>query len=337
MTGFFNTIQYATTHVGPNCILLKSLDKRRDKFASDIAYGLTRKNKFIPSKYFYDITGSQLFEQICNLPEYYLTRKEIEILSSIKNELTNYLSSHSAIVELGSGSATKTRFLLEILSENHEEVQYYPIDISDITYESAEKLQDEFFNLKITGIVDQYEAGLKLLKNLKKGKIIVFFGSSFGNFDKKSDVEFLKRIHESMNKEDLFLLGIDLVKDIKVLEMAYDDPQGITKKFNLNLLSRINRELGGDFISSNFDHVAFYNSAQKRIEMHLQAKTNQNIFIKNIDLSIKLAKSEKIRTEYSHKYTIPQIRDLAKNAGFKIREIWTDQKKYFGLVLLSIK
>ncbi|MFN3654199.1 MAG: L-histidine N(alpha)-methyltransferase [Candidatus Nitrosotenuis sp.] len=336
MTGLSNTYQYVTTCVGPNCVLLKSLDKKQDEFASDIAYGLTRKNKFISSKYFYDIKGSQLFEQICNLPEYYLTRKEIEILSSIKNDLAGYLSTH-AVVELGSGSATKTRFLFEILSESQNEVQYYPIDISDITHESAEKLQDEFSNLKITGIVDQYEDGLKLLKNLKGKKIIVFFGSSFGNFDKKSGTEFLKRICKSMNAEDLFLLGIDLVKDIKVLERAYDDSQGITKKFNLNVLARINRELGANFNLSNFDHVAFYNSAQKRIEMHLRAKTDQNILIKGIDLSVKLVRGEKIRTEYSYKYTIPQIKALTKNAGFKIKTIWSDQQRYFGLILLSIK
>ncbi len=165
----------------------------------------------------------------------------------------------------------------------------------------------------------------------------MFFGSSFGNFDKKSGVTFLKRIRESMTVGDFFLLGIDLVKDTKILERAYDDSQGITKKFNLNLLSRINRELEGNFIPSNFEHVAFYNASQKRIEMHLQAKTSQNILIKNTDLSVKLAKGEKIRTEYSHKYTVPQIRTLAKNAGLRIREIWTDQQKYFALVLLSIK
>ncbi|TBR22134.1 MAG: L-histidine N(alpha)-methyltransferase [Candidatus Nitrosotenuis sp.] len=336
MTSFSNAYQYVTTCVGPNCVLLKSLDKKRDEFASDIAYGLTRKKKFIPSKYFYDINGSQLFEQICNLPEYYLTRKEIEILSSIKNDLARYLSTH-AVIELGSGSATKTRFLFEILSESQDEIQYFPIDISDIIHESTEKLQDEFSNLKITGIVDQYEGGLKLLKSLRDKKIIVFFGSSFGNFDKKNGTEFLKRIRESMNAEDLFLLGIDLVKDIKVLEQAYDDPQGITKKFNLNVLARINRELGANFNPSNFDHVAFYNSAHKRIEMHLQAKTDQHILIKDIDLSVKLRGGEKIRTEYSHKYTIPQLRSLAEKTGFKIKTIWSDQQKYFGLVLLSIK
>ncbi|MBI5146876.1 MAG: L-histidine N(alpha)-methyltransferase [Thaumarchaeota archaeon] len=330
-----NSNNYEKKFVGPNCVLIKPLNPQQDDFATEISYGLTRKKKFIPSKYFYDANGSRLFEEICDLDEYYLTKKELEILSTIKDEMPKYFSQHSSVVELGSGSSIKTRHLFELLLENHSHVKYYPIDISDIVQESSERLQDEFTNLHITGIIDHYEAGLKLLKNLDDKKIIVFFGSSFGNFDHAAGLEFLNSIKYCMKKDDLFLLGIDLVKDTKILEKAYDDSKGVTKNFNLNLLKRINAELRGNFDLKKFEHRAFFNARESRIEMHLESKVQQQVYLENVDLQIKLEKGEMIRTEYSHKYTLHQIRQIASKSGFKISKIWQDKQKYFALILFS--
>ena len=327
---------YVKTVVSSNCCLIKSQNKKEQDFAKDVAYGLTRKNKFIPSKYFYDKTGSELFDQICSLSEYYLTRKEIEILSSIKQELPKYLVENYAVVELGSGSAIKTRHLFEVLSKNQEKIEYYPIDISSIVKESSQRLQNEFDNLQITGIVDQYESGLDLVKDMDDNKIIAFFGSSIGNFDQQSMLDFLSKIRNSMKPGDLFLLGMDLVKNKEILEAAYNDSKGTTRDFNLNLLQRINSELGGDFDISKFEHIAFYNSKEKRVEMHLRSKIKQQIFISEIGLSVNLEEDDRIRTEYSHKYTLSQIKKIAKRTGFNITKIWCDKQNYFALVLFSM-
>jgi dimethylhistidine N-methyltransferase len=327
--------KYIKVEVAPNCFLVKSHAAIDDDFAEDIAYGLTRKNKFVSSRHFYDKSGSELFDKICALPEYYLTKKETEILSVLKEDLPEYLDGNYSVVELGSGSATKTRYIFDALSSRQEKIEYYPIDISDVIKESSERLQSEFENLYITGIVDRYESGLDYLKNLAGKKIIVFFGSSIGNFDQKAALDFLRRIHSSMNDGDLFLLGVDLVKDKRVLESAYNDSRGVTAKFNLNLLYRINEVLGGDFEAGKFEHVAFYNSKEKRIEMHLESKEDQQVLIREIDLAMSLKKGERIRTEYSYKYTIPQIRRAAKRTGFSIMGMWTDKQDYFASVLLS--
>lgn len=335
MKSYLNS-NYVKTVISSNCCLIKSQNKKEQDFAKDVAYGLTRKNKFIPSKYFYDKTGSELFDQICSLPEYYLTRKEIEILSSIKQELSEYMVENYAVVELGSGSAIKTRHLFEVLSKNQEKIEYYPIDISNIVKESSKRLQNEFDNLQITGIVDQYESGLDLVKDIDDNKIIAFFGSSIGNFDQQSMLDFLSKIRDSMKPDDLFLLGMDLVKNKKILEAAYNDSKGTTRDFNLNLLQRINNELGGDFDVSKFEHVAFYNSKEKRIEMHLHSKIKQQIFISKVGLSVNLEEGDRIRTEYSYKYTLSQIKKITKRTGFNITKIWRDKQNYFALVLFSI-
>jgi L-histidine N-alpha-methyltransferase len=304
-------------------------------FGVDISYGLSRKNKFIPSKYFYDKNGSYLFDKICDLPEYYLTKKETQILSEIKEDLLEHIDGHHVVAELGSGAAIKTRHLFETLSLMHKRIEYYPIDISDVVRESSRRLQNEFGNLHITGIVDQYESGLNYIKDMPGKKIIVFFGSSIGNFTQEEALEFLKKINDAMNEGDLFLLGADLVKSKKILESAYNDSKGVTGRFNLNLLCRINDELGGNFDVSSFEHVAVYNSKEKRIEMYLESRAEQQVNICNIGLTVNFKKGERICTEYSHKYTIPQIRKAAKMTGFEVGRIWTDKQDYFALALLS--
>ena len=328
---------YKKIAVTPRFCYFQPKAELKSTIAQEISYSLSQKNKFIHPKFFYDAEGSILFEKICSLPEYYITRTEIEVLSSIKSELSKYLVGDYALVELGSGSSIKTRKLLKILTAKQNDVEYYPIDISNILKDSSINLHDEYDNLKITGIIDQYETGLKFIKHLDhKEKIVAFLGSSLGNFDPENGIEFLRKIRSSMRNGDLFLLGIDLVKDTKILENAYNDSKSVTANFNLNLLSRLNRELAADFDSNKFEHVAIFNKTQKRIEMYLKSKIKQEVFISKLNLLLKFKKKELIHTEFSYKYTIPQIKKMAEKTGFKPIQIWTDKKNYFAVVLFSV-
>jgi L-histidine Nalpha-methyltransferase len=327
---------YKKTAVTPRFCYFTPKATMDSTITKEILSGLSQKKKFIHPKFFYDSKGSILFEKICSLSEYYLTRTEIEILNSIKSELSKHLVGEYALIELGSGSSVKTRKLIEILATKQINVEYYPIDISNILKESAINLHDEYDNLKITGIIDQYETGLEFIKQLdNKEKLIVFLGSSLGNFDLENGIEFLKKIRFSMRKNDLFLLGVDLVKDAKILEKAYNDSMGITANFNLNLLSRINRELSASFDHEKFEHVAVFNKKQKRIEMYLRSKVAHQVFVPAIDFFLKLKKGELIHTEYSYKYTISQIKKITQKAGFKPVKVWTDRQNYFALILFS--
>ncbi len=325
---------YSTVIVNPRFCYLKPRNSPHLSIGEEISRSLTAKLRFNHPKFFYDRKGSKLFEQICTLPEYYLTRSEEEILDSIKLELPQFLVQDYALIELGSGSSKKTRHLLKVL-QRQEIVEYYPIDISDILKKSSMDLQKDYENLKITGILDQYESGLEFTKSLEQKKLIAFLGSSLGNFDNKSSIKLLKKIHDTMNTGDFVLVGLDLVKDKRILVNAYNDFRGVTSKFNLNLLDRINNELGGNFCLENFEHIAFYNSKRNRIEMYLRSRCRQQIFISKINLTVKLKKGEMILTEYSHKYTVPQIEQMARRVGFKIEKIWFDKNKFFALVLFS--
>ncbi len=328
---------YEKIAVTPRFCYFKPKTITNSTIGKEISYSLSQKKKFIHPKFFYDTAGSNLFEKICSLPEYYLTRTEIDLLSSIKAELSKYLVTDYVLVELGSGASIKTRKLIEILDAKQNDVEYYPIDISNILKDSSINLHDEYDNLKITGIIDQYETGLEFIRHLDpKGKLVAFLGSSLGNFDSENGIEFLKKIHSSMRQGDLFLLGIDLVKDEKILENAYNDSNGSTAKFNLNLLSRINRELGATFDHDKFEHVAIFNKRKKRIEMYLRSKIKHEVFVSEIDLLLKFRKGELIHTEYSYKYTMPQIKRMAQKTGFKPIKIWTDKKNYFSLALFGV-
>ena len=307
-------------------------------FADEISFSLNNSPKFINPKYFYDKKGSELFEKICSLPEYYLTRTEIDILKNLHSDLSEYLDDSFRLVELGSGSSVKTRLILDVLNENQNKIEYFPIDISEILTESSELLQRDYDDLHITGIIDTYEGGLEFIEKYDdKKNLILFLGSSYGNFTTDDGKIFLQKINSVMKKEDLFLIGLDLVKDKKILENAYDDSQGITAKFNLNVLSRINDELDADFILNNFKHVAKYNEKDQRIEMYLQSLVNQYVIISKANLSFKLKQGELIHTEHSHKYTLPQIQELMKITGFEIKQKWLDVNQYYSLILASKK
>lgn len=305
-------------------------------FAEEISSSLNHDSKFISPKFFYDKKGSDLFEKICSLPEYYPTRTEISILRKLQSELSSYIDEDFRLVELGSGTSVKTRLILDVLTKLQDSVDYFPIDISEILTESSEELLKNYDGLHITGIIDTYEGGLEFLKNFdKKKNLIIFLGSSFGNFSPNDGFEFLQKINSTMKSGDLFLIGLDLIKDKQILESAYDDSQGVTAEFNLNILSRINDELDADFNLKNFSHLAIYNEEKQRIEMYLKSLVNQSVIVSKSDLLLNLEKDELIHTEHSHKYKLSQIHELLDSVGFEIKHTWLDDKKYFSLTLVS--
>jgi len=305
-------------------------------FAEEISSSLIGNSKFITPKFFYDKKGSDLFEKICTLSEYYPTRTEIDILKNLSIELSSYLDETFRLVELGSGASVKTRLILDIFTSLQDTTEYFPIDISEILTESSEQLLKDYDGLHITGIIDTYEGGLEFLKNYDdKKNLIIFLGSSFGNFSPNAGREFLKKINSTMKSGDLFLIGLDLIKDKQILESAYNDSLGVTAQFNLNVLSRINDELDADFNLDNFLHYSIYNKEDQRIEMYLKSLVRQSIIISKSNLLLNLEKNELIHTEYSHKYSLDQIRELLKSVGFKINHVWIDDKKYFSLTLVS--
>jgi len=318
------------------CYYEPSGDKLQKTFAQELSSSLDQKQKSIHPKFFYNKKGSQLFEEICKLPEYYLTRTEISILTQLYDKLPLHLNGDFRLVELGSGSSKKTRILLSILERLHKHIEYFPIDISKILKESSTILLDDYENLHITGIIDNYESGLEFIKNYdNKKNLIAFLGSSFGNFDYEYGLKFLQKINSSMKKNDLFLIGLDLVKDKTLLECAYNDSQGVTAKFNLNVLSRINSELDSNFNINKFVHHAIYNESQNRVEIYLRSLENQIVNIPKARMILQINQDELIHTENSYKYTIPEINKILSMTGFRIKDIWYDEKQYFCLVLLS--
>ena len=315
---------------------IPSRKKTQKTFAQELSYSFSQKQKTINPKFFYDENGSYLFEKICTLPEYYISRTEVALLRQLEEKLPNYLNGDFRLVELGSGSSTKTRILIDILEKSQKHIEYFPIDISNFIRESCKELQNDYKNLCITGIIDDYEPALELVKNYDdKNNLIVFLGSSFGNYDPNTGLVLLQKINSLMKSGDLFLLGLDLTKDETVLEKAYNDSQGITAQFNLNILSRINSELDANFDINKFVHYAVYNKNQNRIEMYLRSLEKQIVDIPKADLVLEVKKDELIHTENSFKFTISQIKEMSAMSNFKIQDMWCDEKRYFGLVLLS--
>jgi dimethylhistidine N-methyltransferase len=315
-----------------------SENKSQETFAQELSHSIRQKQKSISPKFLYDQNGSQLFEKICVLQEYYLTRTEIGILKQIDGKLQSYLNGNFRLVELGSGSSQKTRLIIDMLTRLQKHVEYFPIDISKILKKSSTVLQSDYKNLHITGIIDSYENGLEFVNSYDDMKnLIVFLGSSFGNFDPENGIKFLQKINSSMKNDDLFLIGLDLVKDKTVLRQAYDDSQGITAQFNLNVLSRINSELGGNFDISKFVHHTVYNENQNKIEMYLRSLAKQTVEIPNANLMLEIDEGELIHTEDSHKYTISQIKQMFEMTGYQIEAMWNDDNRYYSLVLLSKK
>jgi L-histidine Nalpha-methyltransferase len=327
--------------MGSEAILNKRLQfhsmdvqEHQHTFARDVAYGLAAPQKWLPPKYFYDERGSRLYEQICALPEYYPYRAELEILSTYATEIHAEIG-HLALVEFGSGSATKTRHLLSAYEWAGEPFRYCPVDISRaILWDTAAQLLQEYRHIEIRAMHADFAGQPEVIQAFQlEKKAVAFLGSSLGNFTPEESVEFLQRTAAIMGPEDVFLLGIDLKKSPAILLPAYDDAQGITAAFNLNVLQRINRELGGQFHLHSFEHLALYNDEQGRIEMHLRSRQAQRVTIAKIEQVASFSEDDTIHTESSYKYNVDEVRDLGYQANLVLRRTWFDARRYFLLAL----
>jgi len=328
------TLGYKKYELDDRVSYFKSDSSYKETFSSDIINGLKQKQKILHPKYFYNDAGSKLFEQICKLDEYYLTRSEIEILESFHTELSIHLVNEYNLIELGSGSSYKTKFILDILHRKQDNVEYFPIDISNILKHSIGHLSIDSDKLKIIGIIDTYEHGLRFVKQYQNKKnLVMFLGSSFGNFMPDEGKIFLKNISESMKSGDLFLIGLDLKKDAQILEGAYNDSNGVTGKFNLNILSRINTELDANFDLGKFEHDSIFNEHEGKIEMHLRSLTDQKITISKTNDEIYISEGESIITENSYKFTELEIKSMISNSGLEVSQIWYDKRNFYSLVL----
>lgn len=298
----------------------------------EILQGLTQKQKSISAKYFYDQKGSELFEAITCLPEYYPTRTEVALLKQHQADILNAVGKDSILVEYGSGASIKIRLLLDALKPK----SYVPLDISkDFLYESAIELKRLFPWLEIHATCLDYFQEAKLPTSLPKGlkKVGFFPGSSLGNFSPKQAANFLKQVRQSLGFGSNFIIGLDMVKSEGVLNAAYNDSQGITAQFNLNILNHLNAIGQGTFNLDHFEHHAFYNKEQQRIEMHLVSLFDQVVSLFNERLSFK--QGEHIVTEYSYKFTPDGFTEFAKEAGFFVSDVWMDDGSNFALFCLE--
>lgn len=306
----------------------------KKNFRDEVLSGLSKSPRRLPYKFFYDEQGAQLFQQICDLPEYYITRTEIEILRLHGSEMANALGPEIELIGLGTGAGTKTRILLEELREPRV---YVPIDISKEQLDrSAARFRKMFPNLQILPVAADYlePFELPLPRHLSSRSVLYFPGSTIGNFEPEAAGEFLTRLVELAGEGGGLLIGVDLQKDRHVIEAAYSDSAGVTAKFNKNLLARINRELGADFDLAHWQHYAVYNPAEGRIEIYLLSETDQTVKIDGH--SFQFRAGEKILTEYSYKHTIGGFITLARQAGFHFEQVWTDDARWFGVFYFTV-
>jgi L-histidine Nalpha-methyltransferase len=298
----------------------------------DIYTGLTAARRYIPSKYFYDSRGSVLFELICSLQEYYQTRTELAILHDTAPEIMAGFGS-GYLIELGSGSNTKIRTLLDAAA-CPQDICYMPIDVSESAlFGAARELLSIYHFLKVRGMVADFTKHIGEIPR-DRDKLLVFFGSTIGNFDEENRRRLLKSIARLMGPEDRFLIGIDMIKPKGVLERAYNDLRGVTAEFNKNILNVVNRELGADFDTGHFDHLAYFDEDKERVEMHLRANRRVSVAIGQLGIRIPFEKDETIHTEICTKFSRQSAARMADDAGLKIRRWFTDSKEWFSLIEL---
>ncbi len=303
--------------------------------AQDVRYGLTGIPKTLPPKYFYDERGSELFEQICDTPEYYLTRVEHGLLQDVVNDVVA-LTDPAVIVELGSGSSKKTEVLLRAAIDEVSPLRYISIDISEqALVEAGERLIRRFSPLTVDVLVADYENGLnhERVRNGEGNKLFVFLGGTIGNFEHDDAVELISSIRAQMDDDDRLLLGADRVKDTAVLDRAYNDEEGVTAQFNKNVLRVINRELDAAFDLESFEHRAFYDPHRARIEMHLVSRLSQQVTISALDLTVGFDRRESILTEISRKFTVESLARLFREADMVIERHYEPENGYFSLIV----
>lgn len=312
-------------------------EARMSDFARDVEAGLNASPRTLPCRYFYDAEGSQLFEAICELPEYYLTRTERSILEQRADDIVAALPSHAEIVELGSGSSVKTRLLLEAGLRRSSGLRYVTIDISPSALEeSSDALLQDYPRLEVVALAAEYTQGLRWLESHDAdAKLILWLGSNVGNFDRPDAAAFLSHVRATMHPEDRLLMGVDLRKPREILEPAYDDAQQVTARFNLNLLRRINRDLGGRFDLRQWQHRAIWKEDPGRVEMHLASRVDQSVYVDVLDQTYAFLAGETIHTESSHKYSLHEIQTLGAAAGLRIERQWLDARSWFSVNLLA--
>lgn len=309
----------------------------RDDFAEDVRRGLGARPKFLLPKYFYDELGSRLFEAICLLPEYYLTRAEDEIFAAHAESIAAAAAAGAtrvSLLELGSGSATKTRRIIEALIRRQNDLLYVPVDISPAALEqSARVLLQSYPRLRVTAYAGDYAAAIpRLRESLAEDAraLVLFLGSNIGNFDPGGARELLASLRRSLRPGDRILVGADLKKERAVLEAAYDDALGVTAAFNLNILARINRELRADFDPRHFRHVARYDDGHGRVEMHLESTRAQRVTLRALGLTVDFAEGERVHTENSYKSDLADLLRLAQETGYASTNTWLDDEERFS-------
>ncbi len=306
-----------------------------ETFLQDVFQGLGKRQKELNCKYFYDEAGSKLFDQICELEEYYLTRTERKIILDNADQMADQIGSGVMLVEFGSGSSLKTRILLDALVDP---VAYVPLDISeDHLIKTADKLQANYPDLEVLPLIADFTKSFELpdAKREPSHAAVFFPGSTIGNFLPQAAVSMMKTIANILGPQGGLLIGIDLHKDSKILEAAYNDCQGITDQFNLNVLHRINDELEADFDVEHFSHQAVYNVEQGRVEIYIVSERDQVVTV--FDRRFEFSAGERILTEYSHKYTIDGFVELASQAGFSLHKHWTDERELFAVLHLVME
>jgi L-histidine N-alpha-methyltransferase len=314
-----------------------SLRTGQDDLARELRTFLGQHQKALPCKYLYDPAGLDLFEQICDLPEYYLTRTETAILEHQAGAILDLCPAGLTLVELGSGSARKTRFLIEPCLARQQGLMYCAIDIAPAALEAAGRgLVRDYPGLGFVGLAGEFADGLAYLASRQGGpRLVLFLGSTIGNLCPEEIDSFFTMLRRTLRPEDRFLLGFDLLKDASILVPAYDDAQGVTARFNLNLLARLNREHGADFDVSAFRHRAVFNAGQGRIEMHLVSQRRQRVRVAGLGLELTFRKGETIHTENCYKHSRAAMQALLERHGLAMRGAFTDARQWFCLFLVS--
>jgi L-histidine Nalpha-methyltransferase len=304
------------------------------QFAPEVEQGLIGFPKTLPSKLFYDEGGSALFEEITRLPEYYLTRTELRILRERAGDMARAVEPGVTVVELGSGTATKTCTLLQALGRRQIRVPYYPVDISPAALnEARERVEAQCPNVYVNPVPTDFSDGFGFLRDIPGRKLVLYLGSSIGNFDPDAAIAMLRSVRARLAPGDALLLGTDLVKDASILVPAYDDQRGVTAEFNKNILRRLNRELGANFELESFRHIALWNSDQSRMEIYLESLRAQTVSLGLLGLHVRFAIGERIHTENSYKYTMPMVSAMLSSSGFTLDRTWFDKRKWFAVHL----
>jgi len=317
-------------------IVNQMAEAEQSMLGPDVLDGLTRLQKELPPKYFYDARGADLFDQICDVPEYYPTRCERAILQEYAADIAARTGAHE-LLELGSGTASKTRVLLSAMDDAGTLRRYLPVDVTDeMILRTAEELVEEYPGLHVHGTVGDFERHLGKFPAPEGPRLIVFLGGTIGNFAPASRRRFLKSVARMMCPADTLLLGTDLVKDPAVIEAAYNDARGVTAEFNRNVLHVINRELNGNFDPSAFEHVAFFNPDEEWIEMRLRARHTHSVRIEALDLDVGFAAGEEIRTEISAKFTRERLAADLASAGLELQKLYTDADERFAVSLSRV-